>query len=151
MAGAYSRGRPRAGTVAVDLTRPTWCAHHNPRGYCVKRTLPIDVSWADRKLAKDSESDRSGVRRFGGEQWTVIRRRLAVLRAAPTLADVRGTPGRLHPLIGDRRGQYALDLRGATRLVFEPNHEPLPELPAGGIDESSVTAVRIIEVVDYHD
>lgn len=74
-----------------------------------------------------------------------------MLRAAPTLADVRGTPGRLHPLSGDRRGQYALDLRGATRLVFEPNDEPLPELPAGGIDESSVTAVRIIEVVDYHD
>lgn len=109
------------------------------------------MSWADRKLAKDCESDRSGVRRFGREQWTVIRRRLAVLRAAPTLAAVRGTPGRLHPLSGNRRLQYALDLRGATRLVFEPDHEPLPELPAGGIDESGVTAVRIIEVVDYHD
>ena len=112
---------------------------------------PIDVSWAERKLAKDCESDRSGVRRFGQEQWAVIRRRLAVLQAAPTLAEVRGTPGRLHPLTGNRRLQYALDLRGATRLVFEPDQEPLPELPTGGIDESRVTAVRIIEVVDYHE
>ena len=109
------------------------------------------MSWADRKLAKDCESDRSGVRRFGHEQWTVIRRRLAVLKAAPTLAEVRGTPGRLHPLTGNRRLQFALDLRGATRLVFEPNQEPLPEVPGAGIDESGVTAVRIIEVVDYHD
>lgn len=74
-----------------------------------------------------------------------------MLRAAPTLAEVHGTPGRLHSLTGDRRGKYALDLRGPTRLVFEPEHDPLPELPEGGIDESNVTAVRIVEVVDYHD
>jgi plasmid maintenance system killer protein len=109
------------------------------------------VSWADRKLAKECASDRAGARRFGAEQWAVVRRRLAVLRAAPTLAAVRRTPGRLHQLTGNRRVQYALDLRGPTRLVFEPGDEPLPELPAGGIDETKVTAVRIIEVVDYHD
>ena len=96
-------------------------------------------------------TDRSGVRRFGPEQWAVLRRRLAVLRAAPTLAEVRGTPGRLHPLGADRAGQYALDLRGARRLVFEPIHEPPGAHGAGGPDEASVKAVRIIGVVDYHD
>ena len=74
-----------------------------------------------------------------------------MLRAAPTLAEVRGTPGRLHPLGADRAGQYALDLRGALRLVFEPNHDPPSEHRAAGLDEASVKAVRIIEVVDYHD
>lgn len=74
-----------------------------------------------------------------------------MIYAAPTLADLRGAPGRLHPLTGDRAGQYALDLRGATRLTFEPGNEPVPELPGGGIDESRVTAVVINEVVDYHD
>lgn len=87
------------------------------------------------------------MRRFGPEQWAVLRRRLAVLRAAPTLADVRGTPGRLHALGADRAGQYALDLRGPSRLVFEP----LAGDGTGGPDEAAITAVRIIEVVDYHD
>lgn len=74
-----------------------------------------------------------------------------MLRSVPTLADVRGTPGRLHLLGADRAGQYALDLRGAWRLVFEPNHEPLTDQETRGLDEASVTAVRIIEVADYHD
>ena len=109
------------------------------------------MSWASRRLAKDCETDESGTRRFGPEQWQVIRRRLGVLAGAPTLADVRGAPGRLHPLTGNRGGQFALDLRGATRLVFEPDHDPTPTLPTGGIDEAKVTAIQIVEVVDYHD
>ena len=117
----------------------------------MSRGPTIDISWADRKLAKDCATDRAGVRRFGPQQWEALRRRLAVLRAAPTLADMRGTPGRLHPLGADRAAQYALDLRGPSRLVFEPDHEPLPEQPAGGLDETKVTAIRIVEVVDYHD
>lgn len=100
---------------------------------------------------KDCASDGRGVRRFGPEQWAVLRRRLGVLAAAPTLADVRGTPGRLHALADNRSGHYALDLRGATRLVFRPDHEPVPVLDAGGIDKTRVTAVVITEVVDYHD
>jgi proteic killer suppression protein len=91
------------------------------------------------------------MRHFGPEQWQVLRRRLVVLAAAPTLADVRDTPGRLHPLAGNRRGQYALDLRGSTRLVFVSNQDPPPTGAAGGIDEAKVTAILIVEVVDYHD
>jgi proteic killer suppression protein len=54
-------------------------------------------------------------------------------------------------LKGDRLGQYAYDLRGATRLIFRPDHDPVPQLAGGGIDAGKVTAVVIIEVVDYHD
>jgi plasmid maintenance system killer protein len=125
---------------------------HNPAGYRVKRFQAIDVSWADRKLAKAAESDASGVRRFGAEQWAVLKRRLAVLRTAPTLADVRGTPGRLHALTSDRSGQYSMDLRGPSRLVFEPATESAsPRTNADGVDEQAVTAVRMLEVVDTHE
>ena len=117
----------------------------------MSRGITIDISWSDRKLEKDCSNDRSGVRKFGPEQWAILRRRIAALAAAPTLTDLRGAPGRLHPLTGDRAGQYAIDLRGATRLTFRPNHDPVPELAAGGIDTSKVTAVVIDEVVDYHD
>ena len=37
------------------------------------------------------------------------------------------------------------------RLVFEPNHDPLPRREDGGIDLDQVTAITVIwEVIDYH-
>ncbi|MGO9956301.1 MAG: hypothetical protein ACLP50_10040 [Solirubrobacteraceae bacterium] len=59
-------------------------------------------------------------------------------------------PGNCHQLTVDRAGEFALDLRGAYRLMFVPDHDPVPTLPHGGDDESLVTKVLITEVVDYH-
>lgn len=79
-----------------------------------------------------------------------MRRRLAVLNSAPTLADAHGVGG-LHLLTGDRAGSYAMNLDGAYRLVFRPAEEPPPRLDDGGINEHAVKAVVILEVVNYHD
>ena len=80
-----------------------------------------------------------------------IKRRLAVLSSASTLSKVpTSKPDRRHQLRGDRSGQYAVDLVHPRRLIFEPNHEPLPRRADGGIDTDQVTAIRIIEVIDYH-
>ena len=73
------------------------------------------------------------------------------LRAAPSLDSLRGLPGGLHELKGNRAGQLALDLKGGDRLIIEPAHEPPPTKPDGGLDWKQVTAVRVVEVVDYHD
>jgi proteic killer suppression protein len=110
----------------------------------------IDIAWSDRKLQKSCATDRAGRRAWGDEQWKVLKRRIASLEAAPTLADMAGVPGRCHPLSADRTGEFALDLRGSSRLVFAPDHEPLPELGDGGLDQSKVTKILIREVVDYH-
>jgi plasmid maintenance system killer protein len=110
----------------------------------------IDIDWSDRKLEKSCDNDRNGRKTFGADQWKVLRRRLASLEAAPTLADMAGVPGNCHQLAADRAGSFAVDLRGATRLIFAPNHNPMPLLPDGGIDRARVTKVVITEVVDYH-
>lgn len=70
--------------------------------------------------------------------------------AAPTLIDMEKVPGRCHQLQGNRAGQFAVSLWGAHRLVFLPDHDPVPRLPDGGIDRSRVTRIVIKEVVDYH-
>jgi proteic killer suppression protein len=31
-----------------------------------------------------------------------------------------------------------------------PDHDPVPRLPDGGVDEAAVTKIRFIEVTDYH-
>jgi proteic killer suppression protein len=95
-------------------------------------------------------SDAAGQRRFGAVRWKLLRRRLAALRAAPTLGDMRGLAG-FHQLTGDRARQFALNLDGAYRLVIQPSHESVPRLEDGGIDEGAVTAISVVEVVNYHD
>lgn len=70
--------------------------------------------------------------------------------AAPTLEQMEGVPGKCHQLTGDRAGQFALSLWGSCRLVFVPDHDPVPRLADGGIDRSRVTRIAIKEVVDYH-
>jgi toxin HigB-1 len=110
----------------------------------------IDISWSDRKLEKSCASDKSGQRRWGADDWKLMKRRLASLIAAPTLKDMDGVPGRCHLLSADRNGRFALHLWGAYRLVFAPDHDPVPLLDDGGIDTSLVTRIVITEVVDYH-
>ena len=76
---------------------------------------------------------------------------MAVLRAARSLALVPTTPpDRRHQLSGDRYEQFAVDLVQPYRLVLEANHEPVPRREDGGIDTERVTAITILDVVDYH-
>jgi proteic killer suppression protein len=63
---------------------------------------------------------------------------------------MRALPGRCHQLTGDRPGQFAVDLRKQYRLVFEPDHDPVPMNTSGGIDWRAVSRIVIMEVVDYH-
>ena len=109
----------------------------------------IDISWSDRKLEKTCASDKAGQRHLG-RQLEAREAPLASLEAAPTLTDMDGVPGNCHPLRADREGQFAVHLWGRYRLVFEPNHEPIPLLDDGGIDKALVTNIVITEVVDYH-
>ncbi len=80
-----------------------------------------------------------------------MKRRIASLVAAPTLSAMEGVPGRCHQLRGDRTGEFAVHLWGPVRLIFVPEHNPVPLHDDGGIDRSRVTRIRITEVVDYHD
>jgi len=101
-------------------------------------------------LEKTCSDDRQGAKRWGAENLPRLKRRLASLMAAPTLQDMEGVPGNCHQLHADRAGEFAVDLWGSYRLVFEPDHDPLPELPDKGIDRARVTKIVIKEVVDYH-
>ena len=116
----------------------------------MSRSRTIDIAWDDHKLEKSCASDKAGQRRWGSDHWKLMRRRLASLGAAPTLAAMDGVPGQCHQLTGDRNGEFALHLWGQFRLIFVPDHEPIPALDDGGIDRALVTKILITEVVDYH-
>jgi len=59
-------------------------------------------------------------------------------------------PARCHELTGDRKGQLSVDLKHPYRLIFEPNNDPRPSKPDGGLDWAMVSAVRILEITDTH-
>ena len=43
-----------------------------------------------------------------------------------------------------------MDLDHPYRLIFKPDHQPLPRKDDGGLDWDQVTKVLVTEVVDTH-
>ncbi len=111
----------------------------------------MNIVFPNTRLAGEFNNIKQLTRQYGPDNARRIRRRLDDLRAASNLAEMHTLfGGRLHPLVGDLAGQFALDLRHPQRLIFEPADEPLPLKPDGGLDWSLVSAVRILSVEDYH-
>lgn len=111
----------------------------------------LDIAFRIKKIGKTFNSAAALQKAYGDRMARVIMLRLAVLKAARTLTLVPITrPERRHQLQGDRDEQFAVDLIHPHRLVFEPNHEPPPRKNDGGIDTDQVTAIMIIDVIDYH-
>ena len=111
----------------------------------------MQISFRTRRLERTFNSARSLTRRYGDHMARVIKMRMAVLKNARSLSQVPATPpDRRHMLRGDRHEQYAVDLVHPYRLVFEPNHDPIPRMEDGGVNLDEVTAITVIDIVDYH-
>lgn len=79
-------------------------------------------------------------------------RRLDELRDADNLAILClvHPESRCHPLKGNRKGQWVLELEFPHGLLFEIDNDPLPKLGDGSLDKERVTMVRVIGVENYH-
>jgi len=111
----------------------------------------MEVSFETNRLARILNSEKETIRVFGSKLGKSIMRRLAVLDAANCLKDVPITPPfRRHELKQNRKGQFAVDLEHPYRLIFKPDHNPVPVKADGGLDLKKITAITILEVEDYH-
>lgn len=114
------------------------------------RRVIVDIQFRTSRLKKDCEDLGLAQARWGPDLARVIMRRLTNIQAAKFLDDLSPMPPiRRHKLTGNRKGQYALDLTNGRRLILQPI------LPNGELDltsePSSITRVRIVEVIEYHD
>lgn len=110
----------------------------------------MKISFATRKLQRACQDEKS-LRRTWGEAGIRLGRRLTELAAFELLAQVpTAPPFRRHQLKGDRDEQFAVDVGKSLRLVFEVANDPIPRRDDGGVDLDRVTAIRILEAVDYH-
>lgn len=109
----------------------------------------MEICFKDKKLKDLCERAAIAQRKLGSQMARKLRSRLADLEAAASVTALHA--GRPHPLEGNRLGQFALDLVQPKRLVFEPDHDPLPLGEDGRIVWHQVTRVCIIWIGDYHD
>jgi toxin HigB-1 len=92
------------------------------------------LGYRDRRTAQFAAGER--VAAFSGFDRQAYKR-LAILDAATSLADLRGLPGnRLEALRGDRAGQYSIRVNDQWRICFEWSQDT-----AGPSN---------VEIVDYH-
>lgn len=96
----------------------------------------MNVEFASNRLADASVSLSQASRLFGVPIGRKYIQRLAVLRATDKFSQLYGLRAlRLHPLKGNREGQYSMTLTENYRLIIEKVQED---------------KVRIIDVEDYH-
>lgn len=110
----------------------------------------MDITFAQRKMAKVVGKDKDLFREFGPLRGKKIKQRLDQLRGATTLEDLRHAPGRFHELGTDRKGQWACDLDGPYRLIFEPQQQPIPTNADGQYIWAEITGIEVVDVTDYH-
>lgn len=111
----------------------------------------MEIYYTSKKIQAMCTSERQMVKELGRPMAVKLMQRLSELEAAETLDDIRHLPGaRCHELKGDRAGQLAVDLVHPRRLVFCPQHDPIPAKPDGGLDWSQVRTIIVLEIVDYH-
>lgn len=108
------------------------------------------ISYKSSKLEKNLTEPKR-VRKAFGSMAKKVHQRMKELSAADNLSVMNLLPAaRCHELKGDKDGLLAVDVSNNFRLVFEPDHKPLPEKDDGGLDWERVTKIRIIAVEDYH-
>lgn len=110
----------------------------------------MNIAYKNSRLKKQLSSATEIKKAFGSLAVT-LSRRLAQIEAADNLSVLQKLPGpNCHPLTGNRPGQWAVNLSGNYRLIFELAHDPLPLNEAGGVDTVLVTDICLIETTDYH-
>jgi len=103
------------------------------------------IRFINNKIRKVCETHSVAIKKLGLRNADLLVQRITEMEAADNLQVLRALPApRCHLLLGDRNGQYAVDLIHPKRLVF------LPVTELREIIENLITEVIILEIVDYH-
>lgn len=110
----------------------------------------MQIEYSKNKLKKQM-SNASELKKAFGVNARRIKSRLDDIEASPNLAVLIQIPAaNCHPLTGDRKGEWAVDVSANYRLIFEIQNDPIPKTENGSIDVILVTDIRILKVDDYH-
>jgi len=114
----------------------------------------LDISFKHTKLKNEFNEGKRLEKVHGSLRAKKIRIRLSELRSASSLYDFwppKSGPSRCHELTGYQKSTLSVDLDHPYRLLFIPNHDPVPFKPDGGLDWKQVTAITITGIEDTHE
>ncbi len=117
----------------------------------------MNISYKNKKIEKEFNEEKRLIKNYGPKQTKRIQARQKAIRAAASLYDFwppKSGPEKCHELAEGKRKkefQLSMDLAQPYRLIFIPNHAPVPIKEDGGLDWERVTAVKILGVEDTHD
>ncbi len=110
----------------------------------------MKIEYRNNKLKKQLSS-ASEIKKAFGVNAKRVASRLDDIKASPNLAVLIQIPAaNCHSLSGERKGEWAVDISGNYRLIFEIWHDPVPKTEDNSIITLLVTDICIIEITDYH-
>lgn len=96
------------------------------------------ITYKSKKIEKVCTVASEAEKKYGLEMAAKIHQRIDEIIVADTVEEmVQFRIGRCHPLKGERKGQYAVDLVQPHRLVFQKEGD-------------EIQIAKIMEIVDYH-
>ncbi len=98
----------------------------------------MEITYKYKRMERICSDFSVAKKEYGEKRAVYIHQRIDQLRSAETVEQiVDGHIGRCHPLKGNRRGQFAMDVGHPYRLIFEKIG-------------NEIQIVRILEITDYH-
>ncbi len=114
----------------------------------------MEIFVKDNKLKAAIEDEEVCKKRFGAAMSKKLKARVAVLRAAESLAAFwppNSGPERCHELKGNLAGTFSIDLSQPYRLLFRPIEEsPVQDRSDEQERWSSITAIEVRGIEDTH-
>lgn len=110
----------------------------------------MEINYKNKKIGKTLSSPKEIITHYGTKAKN-IKQRIDELKAAETLFDISFLPqARCHELKGTLKSCLAVEVSANYRIIFKPNHSPIPQRASGGFDWRAVTKITVISVEDYH-
>jgi proteic killer suppression protein len=110
----------------------------------------VKISYKSKKLKKQLTEPKTINKTFG-TMAKKVNARMKDLKASDNLAVLMKIPAaRCHSLKGEKKEQFAVDISKNYRLIFEPDHHPVPRKADGGLDYIKIVDIIITATEDYH-
>ena len=98
----------------------------------------MEITYKNNNIKKICTDTKVAEKTYGAKMAEKIDMRIGEISASDTVEMlIQFRIGRCHPLMQNRKGQYAMDLVHPYRLVFEKNG-------------NEIQIANILEIVDYH-
>lgn len=98
----------------------------------------LQIVYKSNRLERICTNYAIAKQKYGERMARLIHQRVDELKSAISVDMlVQFSIGRCHPLEGNRKGEYAMDLVHPYRLIFRQN-------------QTNIQVVRIISIEDYH-